>query len=253
MSTNLKFLSSLFLSDQMSDIGIIGGTGFAEWDGFVVDEKEKKHTPWGTPSSPLYRGTLKGKKIVLLKRHGPEHDIPPHRINHRANIYALQKEVDELVGICSAGALREDIKVPSISIPNDYVNLWNPITFYNEKIKHVTPGLSFSLRDELIKASKETGEDINEEGIYIQTQGPRLETKAEVNILCDFGDLVGMTMASESTLCKETGVGYAALVSVDNYANGVKKEELDYEEIVDTAQNNWENIKKILEIFLESR
>ncbi|MFP3871696.1 MAG: MTAP family purine nucleoside phosphorylase [Candidatus Natronoplasma sp.] len=237
----------------MPGIGVIGGTGFAEWDEFEVEETEEKHTPWGSPSSPLYRGTLKEKKIVLLKRHGPDHDLPPHRINHRANLYALQKEVDELIGICSAGALREDFKVPSISIPKDYVNFWNPITFYNEEIKHVTPELSSSLREELIKASEETGKDVDDDGIYVQTQGPRLETKAEVKVLADFGDLVGMTMASEATLSKEAAVDYAAVVSVDNYANGVEDETVDYEEIVDTAKENWENIKTILERSLERR
>ncbi len=238
----------------MQGIGIIGGTGFAEWEEFEVDEKEKKHTPWGTPSSPLYRGTLKGKKIVLLKRHGPGHDIPPHRINHRANIYALQKEVDELIGICSAGALKAEFEVPSISLPEDYVNFWNPVTFHDEKIKHVTPGLSSDMREELIEAAEGSGfGDIDEDGVYVQTKGPRLETKAEVEILAQFGDLVGMTMASEATLSKEASLEYASIVSIDNYANGVKDEEVEYREIVDTAQNNWENIKKILSSFLERR
>lgn len=238
----------------MSDIGVIGGTGFAEWEEFEIKEEEESHTPWGTPSSPLYTGSLKGKEVILLKRHGLNHDIPPHRINHRANIYALQKEVDEVIGICSAGSLSSEIEVPSVSIPEDYVNYWNPITFYNEKIKHVTPELSARLREELLKASQEAGfEDLKDDAVYVQTEGPRLETKAEVKILSDFGDLVGMTMASEATLCKEAAVDYAAVVSIDNYANGVKDEKVDYEEIVDTAQDNWENIKDILEIFLKER
>ncbi len=238
----------------MEAIGVIAGTSFAEWDEFNIEEKKEKHTPWGTPSSPLYEGTLHGEKVILLRRHGPDHDIPPHRINHRANIYALQKEVDEVIGICSAGSLSSEIEVPSVSIPDDYVNYWNPITFYNEKIKHVTPELSGRLRGELLKASQEAGfEDLNDDAVYVQTEGPRLETKAEVKILSDFGDLVGMTMASEATLCKEAAVEYAAVVSIDNYANGVKDEKVDYEEIVDTAQDNWENIKNILEIFLKER
>ncbi|MEF8874559.1 MAG: MTAP family purine nucleoside phosphorylase [Candidatus Thermoplasmatota archaeon] len=238
----------------MPGIGIIGGTGFAEWEEFEVEETEEKHTPWGSPSSPLYRGSLKGKKVVLVKRHGPDHEIPPHRINHRANIYALQEEVDEIIGICSAGALKADIEVPSISLPEDYVNFWNPVTFYNEKIKHVTPGLSSDLREELIEGADEADfGDIDEDGVYVQTIGPRLETKAEVKILSDFGDLVGMTMASEATLSKEASLEYACIVGIDNYANGVKDEEVEYDEIVDTAQDNWENIKEILENFLEKR
>ncbi|MFW5945306.1 MAG: MTAP family purine nucleoside phosphorylase [Candidatus Natronoplasma sp.] len=238
----------------MPGIGIIGGTGFAEWDEFEVEETQKKHTPWGTPSSPLYHGTLKEKKVVLLKRHGSDHDIPPHRINHRANIYALQKEVDEIVGICSSGALNGKLEVPSISIPEDYVNLWDPITFYNEKIKHVTPELSETMREELIEAADLSEiDDFYSDAVYVQTQGPRLETKAEVDIIQNFGDLVGMTMASEATLSKESALEYAALVTVDNYAHGVKDKKVDYDEIVDTARDNWDKIKEILIRFLKRR
>jgi len=237
----------------MEMIGIIGGTGFKGWNEFKIKNEVKKNTPWGTPSSPIFEGELKGDKIVLLMRHGQDHTIPPHRINHRANIYALQEKVEKIIGLCSAGALQPDIKVPSISIPKDYVNFWNPITFYDEKIKHITPELSPELRKELLEAGERVDEDFTKEGVYVQTRGPRLETKAEVNILKNFGDFVGMTMCSEATLAKESSVEYAAITSIDNYANGVKGEVADYEEIVDTAEDNWEKVKKILEVFFEER
>jgi len=239
----------------MSRIGLIGGTALKDWDGFEIKEVKEKSTPWGTPSSPLFKGMLEDEKIVLLMRHGPDHKIPPHRINHRANIYAMQKEVDEIVGICSSGALNEEIEVPSLSIPEDYVNFWNPITFYNENIKHVTPELSQVLRNQLIEAAQESDYNniISSEDVYVQTEGPRLETKSEVKILQKFGDLVGMTMASEATLSKESALGYAALVTVDNYAHGVKDEGVEYEEIVDTARDNWDKVKEILIRFLKRR
>lgn len=236
----------------MEAIGIIGGTSFAEWDEFKIEEEEEKHTPWGTPSSPLYKGSLHDEKIILLKRHGPDHDIPPHRINHRANVYALQKEVDAVIGICSAGSLRADIGVPSVGIPEDYVNFWNPPTFYDEEIKHVTPELSTDLRKKLIKSAENSGiETIYDDAVYVQTKGPRLETKAEVKILSNFGDLVGMTMASEATLCKECNIDYAGISTIDNYANGIKDETVDYEEIVETARDSWKEVKEIIESFLK--
>jgi len=238
----------------MSQIGLIGGTALKDWDEFEIKEREEKNTPWGTPSSPLFKGKLENEEIILLMRHGPDHTIPPHRINHRANIYALQKEVDEIVGICSSGALSGDIEVPSLSIPEDYVNFWNPPTFYNEKIKHITPRLSQVIRDRLIEATQEVDNNqINSEEVYVQTEGPRLETKAEVKILKRFGDLVGMTMASEATLSKESALEYASLVTVDNYAHGIKDEKVDYEEIVDTARDNWSKVKDILIEFLKRR
>ncbi len=238
----------------MSRIGLIGGTSLKDWDEFEIKETEKKNTPWGTPSSPVFKGRLGEEDMVLLMRHGPDHTIPPHRINHRANVYALQKEVDEIIGICSSGALDGDKKVPSLSIPDDYVNFWNPITFYNEKIKHITPELSKVLRNQLIEsAQKSNHDDISTEDVYIQTEGPRLETGAEVKILQRFGDLVGMTMASEATLSKESALKYAALVTVDNYAHGIKDEKVEYEEIVDTARDNWDKVKDILITFLKRR
>lgn len=238
----------------MARIGLIGGTALRDWEHFEIEETIDKNTPWGTPSSPLFKGNMEGEEIALLMRHGKDHTIPPHRINHRANIYALQKEVDEIIGVCSAGALDEDMNVPSISIPKDYVNLWNTITFYNEKIKHVTPELSETLREELIEASDLSGVDaVYPNAVYVQTQGPRLETKAEVNIIQKFGELVGMTMAFEATLSKEADLDYAAITTVDNYGNGIMEEEVDYEEIVETAEDSWEKVKDILVKFLKRR
>ncbi|MFP4000532.1 MAG: MTAP family purine nucleoside phosphorylase [Thermoplasmata archaeon] len=238
----------------MTHIGLIGGTALRDWKGFQGEETVEKNTPWGTPSSPLFKGKMEGEDITLLMRHGKDHTIPPHRINHRANIYALQKEVDEIIGVCSAGALDKDIPVPSISIPKDYVNLWDPITFYNEKIKHITPELSKTIRKDLIGSSEESEfPNISTDTVYVQTKGPRLETQAEVNILQNFGDLVGMTMTSEATLAKEAGLEYAAIVTVDNYANGMTDEEVNYDEIVDTAGDNFDKVKGILVNLLRRR
>ncbi len=235
----------------MSGLGIIGGTAFKEWNEFEVEEKVEKETPWGTPSSRFYHGFLGEKEILFLLRHGEQHDIPPHRINHRANFYALQEEVDEVIGICSGGALKDDIEVPTVSIPEDYINLWNIPSFYEERINHVTPGLSEGLREELIQSADDL--DPRTEDVYIQTSGPRLETKAEVNLLKDHADLVGMTMASEATLAKEASLDYAALITVDNYANGIIDEEVEYEEIVETARESWSDVENILQDLVKDR
>ncbi len=252
--TLISFFTSLS-ADHMSFIGIICGTGFKNQDDINVKETQDVKTPWGSPSSPLYRCEFSGKDAILLLRHGSRKKIPPHRINHRANIYALQNEVDEIVGVSSAGALRNDIPVPSISVPTDYVSLWNAITFYDESVKHVTPGLSPNLRKGLIKAAScvdSTGL-IRSDDVYVQTLGPRLETQAEVKLLSRFGDLVGMTMASEATLAKEVDVGYASLVTIDNYGHGVGPESIRYEDIVNTARDNWMNVTDILKAFLEAQ
>ena len=237
----------------MSSIGVIGGTGFKEWESFEIEEEMEKITPWGTPSSPIYRGEINDIEIFLLLRHGKDHDIPPHKINHQANIYALQKQVEDIIGLSSAGALKSEIDVPTISIPRDYVNLWDVKTFYDEEIKHITPGFSSPLRKDIINSSEKVHSDVRSDDIYVKTKGPRLETEAEVKILKSYGDLVGMTLPPEATLCKEAGVGYASIVSVDNYAHGVNEEKVDYEDIVETARKNWDVVKEILNEFLGRR
>ncbi|MFW6040384.1 MAG: MTAP family purine nucleoside phosphorylase [Thermoplasmatota archaeon] len=237
----------------MSGIGVIGGTSFKRWDSFNIIEEIDRTTPWGSPSSSIMKGDIDGKEIFLLLRHGESHDIPPHRINNRANIYALQRHVDEIIGISSAGALKENIDVPSISIPKDYVNFWGIQTFYDEKIKHITPSLSTNLREELITACEKIGKDVRKKDVYVKTEGPRLETKAEVKILKNFGDIVGMTLPPEATLCKEANVKYNCIVTIDNFAHGIGPEKVDYKDIVSTARNNWDQVKEILERFLKDR
>ncbi|MGM0406058.1 MAG: MTAP family purine nucleoside phosphorylase [Thermoplasmatota archaeon] len=235
----------------MKKIGVIGGTSFKDWDGFEVQEEIDAYTSWGTPSSPLLKGEINGVQVFLLLRHGKKHDIPPHKINHRANIYALQREVKNIIGISSAGALNEDINVPAISIPRDYVNFWNVQTFYDERIKHVTPTLLNDIRKGLLKASEKIQKEVRDEDVYVMTRGPRLETKAEVQILKGFGDVVGMTMCPEATLCQENSIDYASVITVDNYANGIGPDKVKYEDIVETARDNWDNVTEILEAYFE--
>lgn len=238
----------------MKSVGLICGTGYDDWSNFEVIEEIDINTPWGSPSSPLIKGELSGKRLFLLLRHGKRRDIPPHKINHRANIFALEKKVDKIIGTSSAGALDMSIDIPAISIPEDYINLSKVPTFFDDEIRHITPKLFENLRRKLIEAG-ENLDDIfltDNREIYIQTAGPRLETKAEVRMLSGWGDLVGMTMASEATLSKEADIEYASIVSIDNHANGIGDEEVDYEEIISNARQNWDSVKALVENFMEN-
>ncbi len=237
----------------MNAIGIICGTGFKNSDEFNLIEKVNIETPWGDPSSPLYVGKIGAKKVVLLLRHGEDRTIPPHRINHRANIYAMKNETSVVIGISSTGALHSEIPVPSLSIPVDYVNLWGDLTYYDETIKHITPGFPLDLRNKMISTVKklDLSMPVRTEDVYVQTTGPRLETMAEVRFLSTLGDLVGMTMASEATLCKEIGLDYSSLLTVDNYGNGIGTQEVRYDDIVENAKKSWTCIMQILKNFLE--
>jgi 5'-methylthioadenosine phosphorylase len=170
-------------------------------------------------------------------------------VNHRANIWALKESGAEAVlSICSTGALKKEIPVPSIGIPEDYIDLSRILTFTDDDILHITPSLDPRLRHGLKGALREIGTDFIEGGVYIQTSGPRLETKAEIRMMSSWGDYVGMNLASEATLCSELHIPVAGLISIDNYANGIVDEPLDFRNILSDARDNWNTVKEILQV-----
>jgi purine nucleoside phosphorylase len=226
-------------------LGIIVG-GYFSLEGMEVAEKRAMETPFGEPSDHFTIGRLGGKEVTFLSRHGPE-GIPPHRINHRANIYALKKmEVAEVIGVNSVGSLKEELPPGWIVIPHDYLSPWGIPTFYEHQAVHITPVLDAGLRERLIQAASGVGVAFAPEGVYIQTIGPRLETKAEIAMMRGLGDVVGMTMAHEATLCQEVGLAYASICSVDNYCHGIIEQPLTAEEIIQRARENAATINKIL-------
>jgi 5'-methylthioadenosine phosphorylase len=136
-------------------------------------------------------------------------------------------------------------------IPHDYLSPWGILTFYEHHVVHITPALDAGLRRSLIQAAQGTGVAFAPEGVYIQTIGPRLETKAEIAMLRNFGQVVGMTMAHEATLCQEVGVAYASICSVDNYCHGIVDQPLTEKEIAHRARENAAQVHKILIRVLE--
>jgi 5'-methylthioadenosine phosphorylase len=214
-------------------IGVIGGVGFSEAEIFKGSVKEEIETPHGAVQ------ILVLENMLFLPRHGIDKNVPPHKINHPANIFAFKsKAVDKIIGVNSVGSLKKDIAPPSVVIPHDYISIWSIATYFHDKIVHTIPGLDEGLRQDLISLASKFGLKIRENGVYIQTPGPRLETKAEIRMLASFGDLVGMTMASEADLAKELGLGYASICSVDNYAHGLVSEPLTSENIIQNARTN---------------
>ena len=226
-------------------IGLIVGSAFSvkgEWEERAVD------TPFGSPSAPFKMGTLGRLEVALLRRHGPEGKVPPHRINHRANIYAMKTlGVEAVVGVNSVGSLKEALSPGTLLVPHDFLCPWSVLTFFDEEAVHITPQLDEGLRRALIEAARRAGIEVWPRGIYVQTVGPRLETKAEIAMLKAFGDVVGMTMAHEATLCCELGLPYASLCSVDNYAHGIGDEPLSDEEIRRRARENSGRVEAVLE------
>ncbi len=225
------------LSDRM--LGIITGTSLIgkQFEG----TKKTIRTKYGNAD------IFEGDRAIFLPRHGMNADIPPHKINHLANIMALQKSgVVGVVGVYSTGSLKLDIPPGTLVVPHDYIDLGGSMTFYDDEIRHVVPELDQGLRDRLIQASH--GRD---GGVYVQTRGPRFETKAEISMLSRYADLVGMTMASEATLCSEIGIPVAAICTVDNYANGVSDQELSYETVAKNAEKNRSMVEETITRMIE--
>jgi 5'-methylthioadenosine phosphorylase len=203
---------------------------------------------------------FKKKGVVFLQRHAPLNskylakdgkNKPPHKINHKKNMLSLKKRgVNTIIGICSVGSLKLKIKPGSIVVPHDYINIKNIQTYHDLKVKHITPSLDKVLRKKIIDAAQKNHLPIIKKGIYIQTIGPRLETKAEINMIKKFADIVGMTMGTEATLAQELGIKYAAICSVDNYANGIIKKPLSFKTIKKEQAKNRKKIMKLLDAIL---
>src|SRR3989454_4653005 len=220
-------------------IGIIGGSALG--DAFELEEEQARFlvTPHGAPSDPPRVGMHAGVQVAFLPRHGKDHRIPPHKLNHRANLWAL-KEIGatNVIVTSSTGYLKKTIRPGSFVVPDDFVGFWDIPTYYDEKVVHATPSLDDDLRTVLVAAAKDAKATVRAEGVYVQTTGPRLETRAEVAHFKTLGDVVGMTMASEATLASELGIPYAALCTVDNFAHGIVDEPLTFDRIRETQRKN---------------
>ncbi|MBU4201632.1 MAG: DegT/DnrJ/EryC1/StrS family aminotransferase, partial [Candidatus Altiarchaeota archaeon] len=176
-----------------------------------------------------------GRQVLELEKRWANYHQVKYAISFNSATSAL---------IAGLGAL--GILPGSIVVPDDYIALCNIATVHDEEIVHITPVLDEWLRQEIAKAAREMGIKIIPEGIYFQSTGPRLETRAEINLMKNFADLVGMSLASEATLAQELGIGYASICAVDNYANGIVEGELDFEKVVEEASRNRVDLKRLL-------
>ncbi len=195
---------------------------------------------------------IRGTDWVYVPRHGWQGSVPPHRINHKANIAALESEgVSQLVGVCSVGSLRREIKPGQLVVPDDYISLCEIPTYFERDAVHITPTLDEDVRKIMLERADKLDLEIVSGGTYFQTTGPRLETRAEIGLLSDYAEVVGMTMASEATLACELGLRYAALCTVDNYAHGITDEQLDYGGVMEKASMGQDGLHELLDQVVE--
>lgn len=223
---------------------IIGGTSLFGSRIFSGWSDKKVKTPFGTVA-------VKAKgKTVFLQRHGSP-PLPPHRIDHRANIAALKKlGVEKILAVNSVGSLKTAIKPGSLAIPGDFISPWHIPTFHDDDMRFLIPSMDEDLAGKVFKICREHTKAVRMGVVYVQTLGPRLETKAEINMLRRFGDIIGMTLASEATLAIEQAIPYASICSIDNYCNGIAKVPLTMDKIFENVSKNAKTIEDILDHFI---
>ena len=236
-------------------LAVIGGTGLTSLEALKINRREMISTPYGEPSGPLTDGELNGKAVVFLARHGDGHTIPPHKVNYRANLWALKNRgVDQVIAIAAVGGIRHDMAPGALAFPNQIVDYtWSRChTFFEDNLTHVTH-IDFTspycqeLRRKLIQAARWVGLEAQEGGTYGATQGPRLETAAEINRLERDGcDMVGMTGMPEAALAREIGLRYATCAVVANWAAGKSEGEITMEEIQRQLVGGMEKVEKLL-------
>ena len=240
----------------MAELAIIGGTGLTTLKNLEIRKREVMRTPYGEPSGPLVHGRLCDKDVVFLPRHGRGHTIPPHMVNFRANIWALKETgVHSVIAVAAVGGIRADLRPKMLAVPDQIIDYtWSrKHTYFESNLSHVTHidftnPYSERLRRLLIASATELGIDFVANGTYGATQGPRLETAAEIDRLERDGcTIVGMTGMPEAVLARELELDYAHCAVVANRAAGRGAGEISLDEIDSNVSQGMETVRSLLE------
>lgn len=239
----------------MSDLAIIGGSGLTKLNGTVVTRQQEYETPYGMPSGTLTYGTYADKEIIFLPRHGDPHVIPPHKVNYRANIWVLKEhQVKNIIGINAVGGITGEMYPGRLTCPDQIIDYtWSRAhTFFEDNLStamHIdfSQPYSRSLRSLLINTAMNEKLDLSPAATYGVTQGPRLETAAEIERMERDGcDIVGMTGMPEASLAKELEINYVSISIVANWAAGKSSDAITMQVIEKNMRNALEKVHALL-------
>jgi 5'-methylthioinosine phosphorylase len=229
------------MSNPKIDLAVIGGSGLYGFPGLQNASRHAVDTPYGAASGEVVVGDFAGRRVAFLARHGESHSLPPHRVNYRANLWALHHlGARKVVGVNAVGGIRADMGPRAIVVPDQIIDYTHGrytsfCDVEGAEVKHIDFSEPYTepLRQELLAAATHAGVTVIDGGCYGATQGPRLETRAEIaRMKRDGCDLVGMTGMPEAALARELELAYACLALVANFAAGCGDEaEISIEEI----------------------
>ncbi len=243
----------------MTTLAIIGGTGVTRLPGLRIDRRIQSETPYGPPSAPLVQGEYRGQDILFLARHGDPHRIPPHRINYRANLWALRAAgATHIVAIAAVGGIRHDMTPGSLAVPDQIVDYTygRSQTFFEEEhddVVHIdfTAPYDEPIRQRLLHSARQADVRIIDGGTYGATQGPRLESAAEIaRMERDGCAVVGMTGMPEAALARELQLGYACLALIANWAAGKSTESITMADIQNHLARAMADVERLLPLLL---
>jgi len=252
--TGLEFEGALEFAKNIpkAEIGIIGGTGVYD-PRFLEETREVRvDTPFGPPSDAITLGVYKGRNVAILPRHGKKHTIPPHRINYRANIFALKKiGVEQIISPCAVGSLQDYIKPGEFVLVDQFIDRTHgrESSFYDEsRVCHISvadpvcPDLTTLAR----VSAKKLGLRFNPYGTYVCIQGPRFSTRAESRMFRGMGaHVIGMTLVPECVLAREAEICYLSIATVTDY-DTFKEQSVSIEQVVKTMKENEDKLKALL-------
>lgn len=236
-----------------ADIGIIGGTGVYDPGLLKNNEEMKVYTPYGDPSDLIIMGKYKGKKVAFIPRHGRGHRIPPHKINARANIWALkQLGVTRIIAPAAVGSMKMQFKPGHIAIPDQFVDFTKSrqYSFYDGgEVCHISVADPFcpELRELAIRTAKSSKLNVHNKATYVCIEGPRYSTRAESRFFKDFvrADVIGMTLVPECVLAREAEICYVSIATITDYDVWADKP-VSTKEVIETLKENVQNTRNLL-------
>jgi len=239
-------------------LAILGGRGLTQLTNLKINHQQVMRTPYGEPSGAFLFGTLNNHEVIFLARHGYGHTIPPHLVNYRANLWVLREQgVSEIISVATVGGIRDDLKPGVIVVPDQIIDYTHgrDATYFESRDKpysnaDFTLPYSTSLRKRILHSAQIMQQPCMDGGVYAATQGPRLDSIAEINRYeRDGADMVGMTGMPEAALAKELELDYAAIAVVANYAagRGDSKIGIHMETVNATAGETMVRVRSILE------